>query len=197
MNQIIILFLLGVGLLWIGAILGYYARQSIAKKKRGSIEARLQKRIAQTKEEAKEILNKAHQRAKKTVSNAQRECDERRNEILKTEKILLRREHSLDEKISDFEKKEKEAKEKFEKLKKVKEEIEGIREEAKEKLEKISGLSKEEAKKILLENIENDYQKEILERIQKLNHENQEKLDKRAKEIVTQSIQKYGLSQAQ
>jgi ribonuclease Y len=197
MNQIIILFLLGVGLLWIGAILGYYARQSIAKKKRGSIEARLQKRIAQTKEEAKEILNKAHQRAKKTVSNAQRECDERRNEILKTEKILLRREHSLDEKISDFEKKEKEAKEKFEKLKIVKEEIEGIREEAKEKLEKISGLSKEEAKKILLENIENDYQKEILERIQKLNHENQEKLDKRAKEIVTQSIQKYGLSQAQ
>ncbi len=197
MNQIIILLLLGIALLWVGAILGYYARQSIVKKRRGSIEARLQKKITQTKEEAKEILDRAHQRAKRVVDNAQKEYDERRNEILKTEKILLRREHSLDEKISAFETKEKEAKEKFEKLRIMKEEIEGLREKAKEKLEKVSSLSKEEAKKILLDNVENDCQKELLERIQKLNQEGQEKLDTQAKEIVTQAIQKYGLSQSQ
>ena len=196
MNQFI-LFLIGIVLLCIGAVLGYYARQSILRKRKGSIEAKLQKKISQTKAEAEEILEKAQEKAKGLVATAQKDSDERRDQILKTERILLKREHTLDEKISLFEDKEKEFKEKVGQLKRIKEGVIELEEKAKSELEKISSLSKEEAKKKLLESIEKEHQKEILERMQKLNKVGEERLEKRAKEIITQAIQKYGLSQAQ
>ena len=102
MNQLI-LYLVGIALLWVGAILGYYARQSIIRKRKGSIEARLQKKIIETKAEAKDILEKANIKADKIIDLAQKENHERRDQILKTESILLKREHTLDEKISVYE----------------------------------------------------------------------------------------------
>ena len=74
MNQFI-LYLIGIALLWIGAVLGYYARQSILRKRKGSIEAKLQKKISQTKTEAEEILEKARERAKEVVAAAQKDTD--------------------------------------------------------------------------------------------------------------------------
>jgi ribonuclease Y len=96
MNQFI-LYLIGIALLWIGAVLGYYARQSILRKRKGSIEAKLQKKISQTKVEAEEILEKTREKAKRIIDAAQKDSDERRDQILKTERILLKREHTLDE----------------------------------------------------------------------------------------------------
>jgi len=196
MNQLI-LYLIGVILLWIGAILGYYARQSIIRKRKGSIEAKLQKKILETKAEVKEMLEKAKVKSDKIISLGQKDNDERRNQILKTESILLKREHTLDEKISVYENKEKDFNEKVEKLKSIKQELEELNEKAKSKLEQVSGLSKEQAKKELLESAEKEYEKEILIRMQKLENEGEDKLEKRAKEILVQSIQKYGLSQSQ
>jgi F0F1-type ATP synthase membrane subunit b/b' len=72
MNQLI-LYLAGVVLLWVGAILGYYARQSIIRKRKGSIEAKLQKKILETKAEVKALLEKANTKADKIVDLAQKE----------------------------------------------------------------------------------------------------------------------------
>ena len=55
MNQFFPL-LVGVLALAIGSVLGYYARQSIARRDYRNIEARLQKRISQAKVQSEEIL---------------------------------------------------------------------------------------------------------------------------------------------
>jgi len=196
MNQISLL-LVGIISLGIGSVLGYYARQSIAKRRVGTIEEKLQKKISQTKTEAEEIITEAKEKASKIIGQAQKEAEDNRQEILKTEKFLLKRENLLTERMTDFERKEKEFYQKVNKLKEIKETLEGLKRETEDKLEKISGLSREAAKKELLLNLEKENQKEILEKMKKLELEGWEKYNNRAKELLSLAIQKCAISQAQ
>lgn len=189
--------LVGIFSIALGAILGYYARQSIAKRDWKTIEAKIQKRIQKTREEAEEILSRAKEKSSLLLDEAKKEENQRRRELLKTEDLLLRRENILDKRLSDFEVEKRVFQEKVEKLKKIKEELEALKFEALQNLEKISGLDREKAKAELLSDLEKEYQKEILERIRKLEIEGEERFEKRAKEILTTVIQKYALSQVQ
>ena len=196
MEQLIALYA-GVVCVMLGAFLGYYARQSIARKKIGSIEQTLQKKIKQTKNEAEELLSKAKEKALRLISKTQDESNRIRQEFLKREQVLLRRDNSLDKKSALLEREERDFRQKVDRLKEIKENIEEVREKTQKKLEEVSGLKKEEAKKELLKNIENEYKKDILEKIKKLDEEGIERFEKRAKEILAFAIEKYGLSQAQ
>lgn len=182
----VISLIVAIVCLFLGSILGYYARQSIARRDWKTIEAKIQKRIQKAKEEVSQILEKA-----------KKERDEKRGELLKTEEILLRRESILDKKISDFEIEQKEFREKVEKLKRIKGDLENLKVEALKNLEKIAGMNKEKAEAELFANLEKEYQKEILEKMRKLEAEGEDRFEKRAKEILATSIQKYALSQAQ
>jgi ribonuclease Y len=75
--------------------------------------------------------------------------------------------------------------------------LEQLRLEAEGKLEKVASLSREDAKKELLALVEVENEKEILDRMKKLEEGNQEKLQNRAKDIVTMAIQKCAVPQAQ
>ncbi|MDP2864419.1 MAG: ribonuclease Y [bacterium] len=196
MNQFIPL-LVGIVSVAIGVVLGYYARQSIARRDYDTLEAKIQKRISQTKTETGTLLAQAKEKASQILEKAKAEADARRDELFKTERLLLRRENILDEKLSDYEKKEAEFRQKVEKLREIKKTLESLKEKADENLEKISGFSKKEAKEELFENLEKEYQKEIFERIKKLESEGQERFEKRAKELLALSIQKCAISQAQ
>lgn len=180
-----------------GSVLGYYTRQSIAKKRAGTLEAKLQKRVIDVKEETASLVKKAEQKAAEIIDKAQKEVDERRREFLKAQQLLLNRESLLNSRIASFEEKEKELQEKGEKLKDIKEDLEKLRDEAETKLEKVASLSREDAKKELLALVEIENEKDILEKMRKLEEKNQEKLQNRAKEIVALAIQKCAVSQTQ
>jgi len=190
-------FLAGIFLLALGSVLGYYTRQSIAKKRAGTIEAKLQKKILQAKAQTEEILKEAKQKASRILETVKIEEDERRQDLLQTERLLLKRENVLDDKISNLERKEAEFQDKVEKLRKIKEGLEGLQQEALINLERVSNLSREEAKKELLNNLEKEYQKEILEKIKNLESEGWQRFEKKAKELVALAIQKVAVSQAQ
>ncbi|MFH1259014.1 MAG: ribonuclease Y, partial [Elusimicrobiota bacterium] len=62
MNQFVPL-LVGLAALVVGSVLGYYARQSIARKNYRTIEARLQKKVGQARQESETILSSAKEKA--------------------------------------------------------------------------------------------------------------------------------------
>jgi len=197
MNQIIFyVAVLAISVI-VGAVIGYYVRQSIAKRRAGTLEARLEKRVYDVKQETDQTIKKAEQKAADIIDKAQQDIDERRREFLKAQQVLLSRENLLDSRISSFEEKEKEIQDKGEKLKQIKEELDKLRAEAETKLEKVADLSREDAKNELLKLVEIESEKEILDRMRKLEVKGQEKLDARAKEIVSMAIQKCAVPQAQ
>jgi len=197
MNQTLLLVIIAAISVAGGSILGYYVRQSLAKRRAGTLEAKLQKRVIQVKEETTALIKKSEAKASEIIGKAQKEVDDRRREFLKAQQILLDRESLLDSKISAFDQKENELKEKGEKLKLIKDELDRLRGEAEAKLEKVANLSREDAKKELLALVEIEYEKDILERIKKMEERGHEKLEARAKEIVALAIQKCAVSQAQ
>jgi len=196
MEQIIWIILIAVALL-AGTGLGYYIRQNLAKKRAGTLEAKLQKRVIDTKAETAALVKNAEQKASEILEKSQKEVDERRKEFLKSQQVLLSRESLLTTRIASYEEKEKELQDKGEKLKSIKEDLEKLRNEAETKLEKVSNLSREDAKKELLALVEVENEREILDRIKKLEEKSQEKLQNRAKEIVALAMQKCAVSQTQ
>lgn len=181
----------------IGAILGYYIRQSIAKKRAGTLEAKLQKRVQQVKDETTELVKKSQSQASDILEKATREVDQKRREFLNTQQVLLEREKLLDSKIEMFDKKESDLNKGIEKLRSEKESIEKERMDVEKKLEKVANLSREDARKELLGLVERDSEKEILERIKKMDERGRDALNARASEIVIMAIQKCAVAHTQ
>jgi len=194
----LLLTMLGIfGALALGAVTGYYVRQSMARRRAGSIEAKLQEKLIQTKKEAADILAKAQEKADKLEKRSTSEFDSRQQSIIKTENLLLKREEILENKHQDFEKKERELVQKVERVREIKESVEVLKGEAIKNLEQIASLSQEDAKNELLEKIEKEYQADVVARIRKLEARGQEQYEKRAKEILAQAIQGFALPQSQ
>lgn len=181
----------------LGVLLGYYIRQSIAKKRAGTLEAKLQKRVIDVREETTDLIKKSEAKAAEIIEKAQSEIDQRRREFLKAQQVLLDREKLLDSKIESFDKKEADLQERTDKLKTVKEGLDALRSQAEAKLEKVASLSREDAKKELLELVETDSQKEILERMKKMEEVGKDSLATRAREIVSLAIQKCAVAHTQ
>jgi len=197
MNPLILLVPMGFIALAIGSLLGYYARQSIARKRADTIEITLQKKIAQVKKEAEELTSKAKQKADEIIKKAGEEAESQRRELFQAQKLLIKRENTLTERVSVLDLKEEEFLQRVEKLRGVKATLESLRDESVKKLEKVARLSKEEAKRELLTNLEQEYKIDLLGKMQKLEQLGLEKYERRAKEILASAIQKYALSQAQ
>jgi ribonuclease Y len=165
---------------------GGRASKSILEEAR--IEAEARRRESQL--EAKDMLIKMR-------ADFEKESRERKQELLALEKRLIQREENIDRKVDLLEKREKELNEKFRGLEhKEKDlgekgkELEKLIFEEKEKLQKISGMSRDEARRILLKRMEEELNLESANLIRRVQEETKEKADKEARKIVGLAIQK-------
>jgi len=191
------LLIAGILSLSTGTILGYYARQSIARRDWKTIEGKIQKKIEKSSKEAENIIARAKDKASLVLEGTKKETYATRKRLMRSEQLLLKREDILNEKISDFEIKQKDFQEKVEKVREIKTSLEDLKDQISKKLEGVSGMNKKEAKTELFKTLEDKYKLDILEKIRKLEAEGHERYEEKAKEILTTAIQKYGLSQAQ
>ncbi|MFH1656708.1 MAG: ribonuclease Y [Candidatus Nealsonbacteria bacterium] len=189
--------IIGVIALAIGSVLGYFARQSIAKKQANTIESKLQKKIDQAKKSIEELRSKAEEKSSQIIREAKKDVETQRREIFNAEKLLLKKENVLGEKSSKLEDKEKEFNLRVDKLKEIKVSLEKLKIDAVDNLERVANLSKQEAKKELLTVLEDEYKSDILEKIRNLESEGIQQYEKKAKGLLALAIQKCALSQAQ
>jgi ribonucrease Y len=192
--QLALLLALLTGLL--GVLGGYFLRLLIAIGEKGSVEIQVKQMLLEAKEEAAKITTKAQLKATETVKNARLELKEREDELKKTGDRLVQKEESLDRKQTDIEKEVDHIKSKIEEIREIKKRTEDIEEEKRKELEAISKLSEEEAKTMLLNIIEKKHEEDLLVRIKKIELTGQEKLERKAREIITSAIHRLGNSVA-
>lgn len=182
--------------LLVGASVGYMIRQSIAKKQLNTAEGKVGKMVEDAEKKAQETVLEAKNKAVEILEEAKKKEKAREDQILRLEQRLEKREETLDQKIEDLDRGKKLLEQKAEEIRKIRSEADDARKKELERLEKIAGLSKEQAKNILLQLTEEEYRDVIAQRIAKLEKEGKEDIEKKAKNIMTGVIQKYAGSHA-
>ncbi|MFA5097821.1 MAG: ribonuclease Y [Candidatus Margulisiibacteriota bacterium] len=146
------------------------------------------KREAETKR--KEALIEAKDESLRLRSEFEKEYKERKAELSNLERRLGQKEDHLDEKEKQLENEEKTLKAKAEEASKIKEELDKARIRNIEELEKVAKLSQDEAKSILLSNLEKDIEKEASILIRNKEEQIKKEGDRKAREILITAIQR-------
>ncbi len=183
-------------MLLLGAVIGYYLRVVVALGKRKSIEIDIKQMMVGAKEEAQKLVEEAKGKVEGRLAELKEEEKKREQEFKETEKRLIKKDEFLDARQVEANKGAEEIKLKKEEVKKIQERLQEIETEKRSELEKVAKLSETEAKEKLLQDIEKKYEEDLLVRIQKLENINEEKLERRAKDILSTSIQRLASSTA-
>ncbi|HEY4502854.1 MAG TPA: ribonuclease Y [Candidatus Paceibacterota bacterium] len=194
--SLILKMLIGAGVLFFGIGIGYYLRLIIALGKRRSIEIDIKQMMVGAKMEAQKITDEANKVAGLKLGELKDEEKKKEHEFKETEKRLIKKDEFLDARQVEIDKEVENIKLKVEEIKKIQERVIKIEEEKAGALERVAKLSQEEAKEELLKEVEKKYEEDILTRIQKLENNNEEKLDRRAKDILATTIQRLASSTA-
>ena len=191
---IIEIILAAIAALTVGGAGGYMMRKQTAEKQIGSAEeeARRIVKAAESKGEAakKEKLLEAKEDVHRLRQELDRETRDRRNELQRQERRLVSKEENLDRKLDSLEKKEENLAFKEAKLEKSQAAIDELHEKQKSELERISTLTTEEAKAMLLAEIDEELQHEKAMKIKEYEQQVKDEADKKARNIISMAIQR-------
>lgn len=173
-----------------GVLAGYYLRKIQIASKVNSIEAKVARALEEAKSKEKEILIEAKTKAIEIVDQAKKNEQEFRNQIIKVEERLSRRESELDRKMTDLDKAKNDVANKQTEISKTYDELKELKQKQLEQLQKISNLTLDEAKKVLMDATEKTMKEELAGLTRKLIMNAREDADKKAREIVALAVQR-------
>ncbi|HBO84954.1 MAG TPA: ribonuclease Y [Deltaproteobacteria bacterium] len=200
--EIMNVILISVLVLAVGILIGYIIRRLFVEAGLENAKKLAQSIIEEANKDAENIKKEANLQAKDRLYQGKIELDkeikERRHELQNLEKRLSSKEENLDRKIELFDKKEaellKREKDIVNRDKIVQEKERQYTEllnEQKVKLERVSGMSSEEAKRVLIESMEDEAKHDAAKLIKAITEEAIENANKKAQEIMATAIQRY------
>jgi len=184
-------FLLYILLLAVGGGAGAYGTRVALKKAGDDAAKRKEKILADAQKQKEELLRKARSEADRIENDARKDEKSRRDKLDDIEKRLVNREEQLDEKLERLDTTRAKLDEKMDGLRAKEDDVKKREEEANKELERISGLKKDEAKKTLMDRYTKEFEPEILAHVKKMEEQFQHEADKKAKNILSLTIQKY------
>ena len=199
MNDTIGRLIFAVVFLIIGLLIGYLLRKNVGESKIGSAEQKAQNLILDAENAAenikKEKILEAKEETHRLKSDLENEIRDRRKEVEKSERRILQKEENIEKKLENIERREDGLSKRERSMNEKHQKIDEYLAKQREELEKISGYTQEEAKQILLDEVEKDIRKDASAMITQVETEAKDEADKRAREIVTMAIQRCAADQ--
>lgn len=178
----------------IAIIIEFLIRKKLSEQKIVKAEQDASDLVENAKKEAdskkKEAILEAKEEVHKLRTDFERESRDRRNEIQRMERRILQREESLDKKSDMLEKKDEGINKKLQEVQQLEDSIQELYQKEREELEKLAGLSSEEAKALLLDELSTELKHDSAVMIKEFEARTKEECDKKAREIITTAIQR-------
>ncbi|HIZ28260.1 MAG TPA: ribonuclease Y [Candidatus Adamsella sp.] len=174
------------------AIKNHKLRNQELSKELAETQADFDKKL---KLQQKEAFLSAKEQLHSQREDFDREVRDRRAELSKLENKLLVREDKLEEKYQDVVDKEESLRKKLDELLEKEDILADLVAKQREELERISGMTAEEGKQLLLQQLEEDLKKETAQRIKENENYIKEISNEKAKEILTTTMQRCAMDQ--
>jgi ribonuclease Y len=176
--------------------------KSEAREQEEQAQARARDIVDQARQDADRIAKDAELKARDELFGRReafnRETEQARNELRELERKLEKKEAALDVRHKELVKKDKVLEHSKEKLADRKEaqekrekELEDLVKQETDRLHQLSGLSREQAERLLLERVERDLTDEIARRLQRAEDRVRAEAEEKAREVLTTAVQRY------
>lgn len=194
-----------------GAFVGYTIYKKNTEKKVGEAGERVRKIIGDAEAEAgqikadaqaesrralKEALLEAKEQDLKLRNEFERETKEKKAEIQKMEQRITQKEDALDKKTEALEQQKSNLLKQEEEIQKLQEKISSQHELMVQELEKVAQLTREEAKRLLTEEILDSTRHDVAVQVRNMEQQAKDEADINAKKIIALAIQKCAADQA-
>ncbi|WP_191017679.1 ribonuclease Y [Treponema zioleckii] len=189
----IVLPIVGIVLGWI--IRWLYARLQLSASEQKA-ERVVQDAVKEAEAQKKEILLEAKDQLIRERNQQERENRDRRAEVQRYEARVNKKEELIDKRSAEFDKKEQDYAERLGAMKKREESLARQEEKYRQELERISGLSAQEAKDLIIKNLENDARHDAQALLNKIEQDAQLSAEKKAQEILVTTIQRIATETA-
>ena len=195
---------LGISLvcLFLGILLGVLVRKKAVENKIESIENESKRILAEAQKEARTMKREVAVQAKDTLYQMklefEKETREKKEQLQIQEKRLLHKEENFDRKIEQLEKREVKISNKEKALDDIEnglkskaKEYEGLIAEQKRRLETLAGISRNEAKQLLIASMETEAKHDAAKLIRRIENETRAKADRKSQEILALATKRY------
>ncbi len=178
----------------VGITFGYFARRFIGESKIGAAEEEAnrikEESVKEAEARSKEILLEAKEEIHRNRQETEKDIRDRRRELDRLERRIIQKEEMLDKKTDTLEKKDQSLQDKIRDVERTEQELQMVLSKQLKELERLSGLTSEEAKELLLNNVEQQIRQETAVMIKHMEAEAREEANKKARNIVSLAIQK-------
>lgn len=186
--------LLWLGLPLAGVLLGWTIRWLYARFQLSSSEQRAERLRKDAEKEAearkKELILEARESLQRERNEQDKELRERRNEQQRVERRLLQKEENLEQKTAATEQQRRELDAREREISERSKELERQEENWRNELERISGLTREEAKRLILQSLEDEARHDAQGLVNKIEQEATMTAERTAREILVSTIQR-------
>ncbi len=181
--------LVGLALV-LGGLVGYLARQMVANQQIRSARKEARRLLDEATAKHKEVLLEAKEEATKVRNAAEAESREHRLQSQRLERRLDQKEEALGRKLDSLERRERDLDNRAKGIERTKVELERIRKEQLAKLESLSGISSDEAKRSLLQALEQEVKEEASRQVRIWEAQVKEEADREAQRVLATAIQR-------
>jgi ribonuclease Y len=173
-----------------GMAIGYAVYHSLARARLHGVENRAERVLLEAEAKQKEILLVAKDEALALRAEGEAENRERRAEGQRQDRRLQQKEESLDRRSESLERRERQLTGKEQDLDEARQKVEALKQEQASLLEQIASLPREEARQMLIAQVEGEVKSDIERRVRDLEAEGKLEADRRAHKIVGLAIQR-------
>ena len=184
---------LALAMLLGGALLGYSIRAVIFIIRKNSLELSVSERLMHAREQAQKIIDEAHEKADELLAEIKDTNREKELDLKATEDRLVKKESLLDTRQGELDDKAELLEQKSNALSDEQKRLEAVALEQQTLIESIAGLTREEARELLIQETERQHAEDLQVRMHKLEYQLTDTIQDRAKDILMTTIQRLAV----